>query len=103
MSLSPRLSLALTLAGAVLLSGCGKLGDLERPAPLFGAKEKAQYESDKREAAAKAHQQSQAGSVGEVADPATSTASQRQAPIFGTVPDPSGGPSGPGFPNSGPN
>ena len=103
MSLRPHLLLTLGLAGAVLLSGCGKLGDLERPAPLFGAKAKAQYESDKREAAAKAHQQSRSGSVGEVADPATSTATQRQAPISGTLPDPTGGPSGPGFPNAGPN
>lgn len=96
-------SLLFVLAGAALtLGACGKAGELERPAPMFGAKEKAKYKSDKREAALKAHQASLPGSVGETADPATSTATQRQSPIKGTNPDPFGGPSGPGFPNSGP-
>jgi hypothetical protein len=35
---------ALLVAGA-LLSGCGKTGELEQPAPLFGAKAKADYQA----------------------------------------------------------
>ncbi|HEY3888443.1 MAG TPA: hypothetical protein VGL73_07710 [Caulobacteraceae bacterium] len=35
------------LAG-LALSGCGKLGDLEQPAPMFGAQAKADYEAQHR-------------------------------------------------------
>jgi len=40
--------------------------------------------------------------MGEVKDPARSSATIRQQPIRGSNPDPFGGPSGPGMPNSGP-
>ena len=43
---------ALVLAG-VGLSGCGKTGELERPAPLFGEKAKADYDAQKRAQAAR--------------------------------------------------
>jgi hypothetical protein len=84
------------------LAGCGKMGELEKPAPLWGAKEKAKYEAEKRAASASANKPSKPGSVQENADPATSSANTRQQPQKGTNPDPFGGPSGPGFPNSGP-
>jgi len=34
-----------------LLAGCGKMGDLDQPAPLFGAKAKADYDAQQRAAA----------------------------------------------------
>jgi len=44
--------LALAAAGAALaglgLSGCGKTGNLEQPAPLFGTEAKAQYAAQKK-------------------------------------------------------
>lgn len=46
-------ALILSIAGASL-AGCGRLGDLERPAPLWGAAEKAKYEAEKKAAEEKA-------------------------------------------------
>jgi predicted small lipoprotein YifL len=45
---------------ALTLVGCGKIGPLEQPAPLFGARAKAQYRADRQEA--QAASQAQAGS-----------------------------------------
>jgi predicted small lipoprotein YifL len=45
------LMIALVFAGAGL-AGCGKTGELEQPAPLFGAKAKADYDAKKRQEAA---------------------------------------------------
>jgi hypothetical protein len=42
---------AAMLAGAGL-AGCGKTGQLERPAPLFGERAKAEYDAQKRKEAA---------------------------------------------------
>jgi hypothetical protein len=42
-------------ASAALLCACGRVGTLEQPAPLYGAKAKADYEA-KKAAAAKANQ-----------------------------------------------
>jgi predicted small lipoprotein YifL len=41
---------------AVSLAGCGKIGPLEQPAPLFGARAKAQYQADKQAAQAASQQ-----------------------------------------------
>ena len=50
-----RLIPAVLFASSLALAGCGKVGELEQPAPLFGAKAKADYEAKKRaEADAKA-------------------------------------------------
>jgi len=39
-----RLRIAMTLAAATLaLAGCGKIGNLQQPAPLFGAQAQAAY------------------------------------------------------------
>lgn len=38
-----RFGLAAALLASLLLGACGKLGDLEQPAPLFGEKAKADY------------------------------------------------------------
>ncbi|MDR3513281.1 MAG: hypothetical protein P4L73_16715 [Caulobacteraceae bacterium] len=49
------LVLALLLTSAAALAGCGKTGDLEQPAPLYGAKAKADYQAKRdAEAAARA-------------------------------------------------
>jgi predicted small lipoprotein YifL len=51
MTIARPLLIALLFASAAL-AGCGKTGDLEQPAPLFGAKAKADYDSRRAEAAA---------------------------------------------------
>jgi len=58
-SVSPRLLIAVGAFGlaASSLVGCGKIGPLEQPAPLFGARAKAQYQADKQQAQAAAQQQ----------------------------------------------
>ena len=53
--MSSRLSLAFAvtaLAATVALAGCGMRGTLERPAPLYGAKAKADYDAEQAKAAA---------------------------------------------------
>jgi len=42
---------ALLAAASASLAGCGKQGVLERPAPLFGAHAKAEYEAEKAQEA----------------------------------------------------
>jgi predicted small lipoprotein YifL len=37
---------------ALSIAGCGKIGPLEQPAPLFGARAKAQYKADQQQAQA---------------------------------------------------
>ncbi len=39
--------LALVLAGSMMLCACGRVGMLEQPAPLYGAKAKADYAAKK--------------------------------------------------------
>jgi len=41
---------------ALSVAGCGKIGPLEQPAPLFGARAKAQYAADKQQAQAASQQ-----------------------------------------------
>jgi|GEM_PF-477565 len=97
---------------AVALSACGRQGDLERPAPLFGERAKAQYEANKAAKAAgeeldkdgnakpNASGQDNAGDDTDVVAPPVDDATttplpQRSAPITGTSPDPFGsGPQG---------
>lgn len=81
--------------GALTLTGCGKQTELQRPGPLYGPAARA-------DASADANKPSAPGSVKENQDPASSSATTRQSRIPGTNPDPFSGPSGPGFPNSGP-
>lgn len=99
--MKPSLIVSLGLA-ALTLAACGKQGALERPAPMFNSAERAAYEAQRAAASAEANQPSRPTSVRENIDPATTNATSRQSPIKGTNPDPFGGPSGPGFPNSGP-
>jgi predicted small lipoprotein YifL len=59
MSVNPPLRrLAVGALGLVALSvaGCGKIGPLQQPAPLFGARAKAQYKADRQQAQAGSQQ-----------------------------------------------
>ncbi|NBU27794.1 MAG: hypothetical protein EBS42_06150 [Caulobacteraceae bacterium] len=94
--------LALMLLTAPALSGCGRMGELERPGPLWGPEDRAKEEAAQRAASAAANKPSKPGSDEEVRDPATSSATIRQQPIAGSPSDPLGGPSAQGMPNSGP-
>jgi hypothetical protein len=47
-----RTVLRLACAATLALAGCAKVGTLDRPAPLFGEKAKAQYRAEKAAAAA---------------------------------------------------
>ena len=50
-----RLATLAVLAAAAALAGCGELGTLEQPAPMFGAQAKADYAAKKKaEAVARA-------------------------------------------------
>lgn len=90
MTLRAPVLIALFLA-ATAVSACGKVGDLERPAPLWGPKERAKAEAEKRAASEAANKPSRPGSLQEVRDPASSSATIRQQPIAGTN-DPFGKP-----------
>ena len=82
--MTPRpLILAALLLSAATLTGCGKQGELERPAPLFGAQAKADYEAQKQadaEAAAKRKADKQAGDADD-ADPYQSRGVQAPSAI----------------------
>ena len=53
--MTPRLALMALFTASLVLAGCGREGALDQPAPLFGAKAKADYDAKKRaEADAKA-------------------------------------------------
>ena len=76
-------------AAALALAGCGKQGDLERPAPLWGAK-RAQYEAEQRAAAAKAREAGNATAGQPGPDqPAPPLLPPRSAPMPGSKSDPS--------------
>ncbi len=81
----PRIALALVFALSVGLSACGKLGDLEQPAPLFGAKAKSDYEAHKEEAArARARAAAEPPPPNDETD--SSAAPLTQAPYAPTIP-----------------
>jgi len=42
----------LSIGVGLSLAGCGKIGPLEQPAPLFGARAKAEYKADQQQAQA---------------------------------------------------
>jgi len=69
---------------------------------MSGPDRRAAEESARREGSVDANKAARPNSTGEVKDPARSSATIRQQPIRGSNPDPFGGPSGPGMPNSGP-
>ena len=90
-----RLAMIALFFGATALAGCGKTGELEQPAPMFGAQAKADYAAKKKaEAAERARQdaarkaQPQPASV--VEDPTNQPLTQ--APYTPAIPNPTGNP-----------
>ena len=81
--------LAAALLVAVSLAGCGKQGDLERPAPLWSAKAKAEYAAQKRQQADVKTKEAQGNTIetlpdeGEGSNPFTNPAPPRTVPIPG--------------------
>lgn len=78
---------------ALALAACGKQGDLERPAPLYGTEAKARYQAEKA-AAAEARAAEEETSGGEptrrrVPDRAETLGTTRAAPLEGRPNDPS--------------
>ena len=94
-TLLPRLGMIALFAGATTLAACGLPGELEQPAPLFGAQAKADYAAKKKaEAEARAREdaarkaQPQPASV--VEDPTNQPLTQ--APYAPAIPNPTGDP-----------
>lgn len=85
----PLLGMA-ALAAAVALSGCGKMGDLERPGPLFGAGRNTTKEAD--EAVRQAQDPSRPVDTVNPRDRNVDPAPPRTAPIGGLNNDPSQAP-----------
>jgi hypothetical protein len=50
--MNTRLLIPALIISSLALAACGKQGELDRPAPLFGERAKAQYQAEKRAAAA---------------------------------------------------
>ena len=83
--------------GATALAGCGKTGELEQPAPMFGAHAKADYAAKKKaEAEARARED-----AARKARPAPATVVEdptneplTQAPYTPAIPNPTGNPRG---------
>jgi hypothetical protein len=91
--------LALVLAGASSVGACGKVGNLDQPAPLYGAKAKADYQARKAaEAAAKAQDKDDGDPEvlpDKTYDPNADPSPQRFLPIPGALPAPNDpGPAG---------
>ena len=103
-----QLGLLAVLAGAALLSGCGKQGVLEQPPPLFGSRARAEYQASKAAEAAAAEKraaaQNASGSAEQtpaeedspptkrsIQDPAQKLTPASRAPIAG-APNPFGAP-----------
>jgi hypothetical protein len=89
--------LLFALAGSLTLGACGKVGALEQPAPLYGAKAKADYEARKQaaaEAAAarKADDQIETLPDEKRYDPNADPTSSRTLPIPGAHTPPNGPP-----------
>lgn len=110
MSRRPLTALTVLVLSGLALAGCGKQGSLQRPAPLFGAKAKAQYEAEQTLAAqraAEADAQRRAAEQGQevdqptdnappttrdIKDPAQSRAPASVAPVPGSGNNPFGAP-----------
>ena len=86
-----RLALAALLLASAALSGCGKLGPLDQPPPLYGDQAKAQYAAKlKAEAASRAHAKAE-GEQPDTPDMQDTHMPVDQAPYGPQLP---GGPSG---------
>jgi putative lipoprotein len=99
--MTPRLIAFALLAGAACLAGCGRTGDLERPAPMFGGQPQA-AQDDRPAMTAEARARADAArsdpdaetpqSVQELRRMQGAPAPSRADPIPGANPDPNGAP-----------
>lgn len=103
-----KVGLLALLMGPPIVAGCGKVGQLERPAPLYGERAKEDYRAEKAaEAAAARRRAAQGGTAAadqpDPTDNAPTTKRDLQAPeqkltplssspLPGTVSDPRGAP-----------
>jgi hypothetical protein len=82
-----RLSITLVFLASLGLAGCGKLGDLEQPAPMYGAQAKADYEAQKHAAdAARARAQAAGEPAPEDLGRDSSALPLQQAPFAPPIP-----------------
>jgi hypothetical protein len=83
------------LSAIVAIASCGKQADLQRPAPMWGAKAKADYAAQKRAQADKASNATEANTAIPPQNPAlapyTDPGPVQQTPIPGERTLPSGG------------
>lgn len=78
--------LLLALLASVPLGGCGRVGMLEQPAPLYGAKAKAEFQARKAAEAQAAAQRREQGAPELLSEPSTTGPSLPP----GAVPPPNG-------------
>ena len=88
-----RSTLLFTLATTLALGACGKVGALEQPAPLYGAKAKADYDARKQTASDKAQAKKDQGQIERLPtekpyDPNADPSPSRLVPVTGEPPAP---------------
>ena len=93
-----RSMLVVTLAAALALGACGKVGALEQPAPLYGAKAKADYDARKQAVADKAQARRDQDQIERLPtekpyDPNADPSPSRLVPVTGEPPAPNAPPS----------
>jgi hypothetical protein len=80
------LALAAAITATLALSACGKVGQLERPGPLFGAERNTTQDADKAQRTAQ--DPSKPVDTVDPRDRSTDPAPPRTLPIQGTSPSP---------------
>ena len=93
-----RSKLAVTVAAALALGACGKVGALDQPAPLYGAKAKADYDARKQADADKAQTEKDQDQIERLPtekpyDPNADPSPSRLVPVTGEPPAPNAPPS----------
>ena len=94
-----RIALLAALSAGTLLGACGRVGMLEQPAPLYGAKAKADYQARKAAEAKAAATRREQGEPEILAEPSPSTEPPLPA---GAAPPPNVAPPTPQPSQSGP-
>ena len=89
--------LMFTLAVSLALGACGKVGALEQPAPLYGAKAKADYDARKQAGADKAQAKRDQDQIERLPaeknyDPNADPSPSRMLPVTGERPAPNAPP-----------
>jgi hypothetical protein len=95
-----RSTLVFTFAAVLAVGACGKVGALDQPAPLYGAKAKADYEARKQADADKAQAKKDQNQIERLPtekpyDPNADPSPSRLVPVTGEPPAPNA-PSAPG-------